>query len=49
MRDLWILIGVLAIGSVLYSIEAEGPMSVLRRSLFAVSGVALMATSMLLM
>lgn len=47
MREIWILIGVLAIASVLYSIEAGGPMSALRRSLFALSGIALMATSML--
>jgi hypothetical protein len=49
MRELWILIGVVAIASVLYSIEAEGPMSALRRSMLALSGIALMATSMLLL
>ena len=48
MREMWILVGVVAIASVLYSIEADGPMSVLRRSLLALSGIVLMATSLLL-
>jgi hypothetical protein len=48
MRKMWILVGVVAIASVLYSIEADGPMSVLRRSLLALSGIVLMATSLLL-
>lgn len=48
MRELWMLIGVVAIASVLYSIEADGAMSGLRRSFLAISGIVLMATSMLL-
>lgn len=47
MGGIWILIGAVAIAFVLYAIEADGPMSALRRSLFALSGVALMATSTL--
>jgi hypothetical protein len=48
MSELWILVGVVAITVVLYAIEAEGPISFPRRSLLALSGIALMATSMVL-
>jgi hypothetical protein len=47
MHEIWILVGVLAIASVLYSIEADEAMPVVRRSLLALSGIALMATSIL--
>jgi len=46
MHEMWIVIGLIAIAAVLYAIEAQGPMTMLRRSMFAVSGLVLMATSM---
>lgn len=48
MSGIWIIVGVLAIAFVLYAIESERPLSVLRRAMIALSGIAMMATSMLL-